>query len=188
MGEPPDPEKDGRVLAVRLNLFAGRVEAVDEGARREVDLSDDPYADQLRVMPVEDLAAAKNAVIRLRRALSRIGQYIDSLIVADVRAHGPIRLGDSAYTISNTSTRRVLPGMAEPLLDYLGDDLRRCVNASDVKITGLRGVAATRGDDPQAVEQTFYETDILEEPELRIVPVAQRKWALALQDGERSPR
>ena len=152
-----------------------------------LDWTDDPTALDLAEQRVEDLVGAKHTMTQLRKALGQVSQFIDRLIAADVHQHGSIRLGESVFTASMTSCRRVLPGMGDRLIEFLGADLARCVNPNDVRITSARGVALERGMDADLMENTFYEHVIAAEPELRVLPVSQRKWALALEDGERLP-
>ena len=146
---------------------------------------DDATLAVLAECDVTELAHVKQVVSDLRRAVGQVAHFVDRLIAADVKTYGPIRLGDSLYTTTFSSSRKVLPGMGERLFDYLGGDLRKCVNPGNVKITGLRAIAETRGDDAKAVEDTFYERTLTTEPELAVVPVGQRKWAQRLKDGER---
>lgn len=145
----------------------------------------DPVLEALAAKPIQDIIHAKHSLSEVRQAIGRVAGLVDEMIAADIRRNGPLRLGDSLYTTTRTSSRKVLPQMADALFDYLGEDLRRCVNPSAVKITGVRTVAELRGDSPKAVEDTFYKRDINTEPELAVVPVAQCQWAQRLKDGER---
>lgn len=161
--------------------------AVRTGRGGEVD-PDDQVARLLPALPVDRLVEVKHLISEIRRGVGQVARFVDRLIAQDVQQNGAIRLGDSVYQAARGSDRRVLEGMGQALFDWLGDDLRRCVNPSDVKITGVRTVAELRGESVQAVEDTFYQRTLGTDWELEVLPVSRRKWAEALADGERRLR
>jgi len=176
MSEPITPS---RGLLAELAVRTGRGGEVDP---------DDKVARLLPALPVDRLVEVKHLLSEIRRGVGQVARHVDRLIAQDVDRAGAIRLGDSIYQATRGSDRRVQEGMGEALFDWLGEDLRRCVNPSDVKITGVRAVAELRGESVEAVEDTFYQCTYDTQVELEVLPASRRKWAEGLQDGERRPR
>lgn len=132
-----------------------------------------------------DLIGRVEAVARAARALA--DEMRDTLAA---RLDGAaLRFGDTILVASPTRTDRLVD--PDALIDWLGEDWATVIPvtaSTRVRRRALEAVAGKRGVDPEAVWDTFVETE-WSEPKLQAMPVDRApKWAQALSHGERRRR
>ena len=140
--------------------------------------TDDPY----------DLDGMLLEVQRVIRAAQFVKTRIEEAFQADVAANGAIRVGDTVYG-DKPNRHRVLQD-PDGLADFLGDDWRQGIRVSmgNVRISGVKGVAESRGLAPEMIEDTFFGWEGEDTRVLSVLPVSGRytpKWAQRLKEGER---
>lgn len=135
-----------------------------------------------------DLDAALLETDRVIRAARMVQARIRGVFQRDIATNGPIRIGSTVYGDKPDRTRRLIDEAG--LKAWLGDDWGRVVrvDAGNVRMTGLRDVAASRGVDAGAVEDTFFDWEGDGGRVLSPLPVDGKytpKWAKAMREGER---
>ncbi len=105
---------------------------------------------------IDDLWTMEGAAESLVNASKQVLAQVRQRMSTDIEELGSVRLGDTLYRSKPKWERTIIEGQEKPLLEWLGPDLEYAINASDVKITAVRGIAGKRGQDPKVVEATFY--------------------------------
>jgi hypothetical protein len=150
---------------------------------------------------------------RAIRAARALKAHLEGLMLDDVTANGPIRLGDDVYYQGWNSTRKwMTPESSAGLLTWLAEDcatpqdLARLVgqcfrlDPGNLRITALRGIAGARatrdGWDPAEAGQTLEDTFTVRDDVAGGGPILTRHrttltsapaWAKALEHGQRRP-
>ena len=143
---------------------------------------DEAFLDELSGVELGDCLAEAERIIRAARAVK---SHIEDYLTEDVAERGAIRLGDVGYYVGTTSTRSLID--PEGFLNWLGTPHRIGkavrVNASNIRITVVRGFAADDGVSDGVIDSFFEETT--DETRLRKVPALKAKWVENLEHGER---
>lgn len=148
----------------------------------------DEYGYLLAALDPYGLDAALLEVARIKRACDQVAAQLRANMIADVEAEGPVRIGSTVYATVPDRQRKVTDpqGLAEWLGEHWAQAVR--IDASNVRITTVRQIAALRGQDPQAVEDTFFAWE--GEGQRRLQPYRvdgkeTPRWAQQLAEGER---
>ena len=176
---------DHRGIVAATVLGAAAVE------RRQGEWPDEPEsAPVFAEFDIYELDEAMLEAKRLAQAARWLERWLEGLAVADLQEHGTIRIGDQVL-VARPNRKRVLIN-ADGLADYLGADWKPAVRLGDnVRITAVRALAQQRGDDPAAIEDTFYEwqgTDDYKVERLHLGAARTPQWAKRIGQGERVRR
>ncbi len=137
---------------------------------------------------IDDLWVMEAAAERLIAAAKEVLYEIRRRMATDVAEFGAVRLGDTLYRVGKKGSREIIVGQEQPLLDWVGDDLRTSVPATAVRITAVRAIAERRGLDAEVVEDTFYfwDSDPSEPYSLiRVYETKAPKYFAAMTHGDR---
>ena len=137
---------------------------------------------------IDDLWTMEATAEALQRATRAVLARVRELMIGDVAEFGTVMLGDTLYRAAPDSQRKIVPGMEDALLEWLGDDLRYAVNPNYVRITSVRAIAEDRGHPAGAIEDTFFE--VLEEDDapMKLVKMPRTrapKYAQEMKHGDR---
>jgi len=135
-----------------------------------------------------DLDALLLEAQRVQRAARTVEQRIKEAFQQEVQLNGAVRVGGTVYG-DKPAKHRVLQD-PDGLAEFLGADWRRGlrVDMKNVRIEGVRALAASRGLDAGAIEDSFFAWEGEDGRVLNPLPVDGKytpKWAKALKEGER---
>jgi len=135
-----------------------------------------------------DLDALLLEAQRVQRAARIVEQRIKEAFQQEVQLNGAVRVGGTVYG-DKPAKHRVLQD-PDGLAEFLGADWRRGlrVDMKNVRIEGVKALAASRGLDAGAIEDSFFAWEGEDGRVLNPLPVDGKytpKWAKALKEGER---
>ena len=137
---------------------------------------------------IDDLWIMEAAAERLIAAGKTVLSEIRRRMATDVAELGAVRLGDTLYRVGKKGERKVIEGQEQPLLDWVGEDLRTSVPASAVRITAVRAIAERRGYEEKVIEDTFYFWDSDPDEPNSLIRTARRrapKYFATMEHGDR---
>jgi len=117
----------------------------------------------------EDAERAASLMGRIRDA---VGERVNSQIEL------PVRDGERWYHYGGYKKTKVLD--SGRLIDYLGDRWHEVIPIERVRVTALDAIARDRGDDPDAVRDTFVNTNWTGPRKLRAGPVSKAPKTMKL--------
>ena len=96
--------------------------------------------------------------------------------------NGKVKKYRDSYIVGRPSTT-YKPYDKEKVLDYLGEDWRAVVRP-EFRITGVKAVAESRGDDANVIVESLFQK-VITNNNLTILPESKApKWMKELEDGE----